>query len=107
MGTDGWVVIGPYDGVVEAWSSRRFAFQPRGSSLDLRAHLRQSLRQMVTEVGDGYSLDASCSSIDNTFVDVEDVLFYNVGVQPLGGLEAPSLNGDTKRRLPPPRGEQF
>jgi hypothetical protein len=88
---NGWIVIGPGDGIVEVWSSRRLPFQPKGSSLDLRSHLRESLRQRATNVGDGYSLDASYSSAHTSLVDVENVLLYNVGVAAVGRPRAVKL----------------
>jgi hypothetical protein len=75
-----WVVTGPTDGLVEAWSSVRLPFQPRGTALELRNELRNRIRQFATQAGSGYSLTAGYTSNDRTpGVDVENVLLYNVG----------------------------
>jgi hypothetical protein len=76
-----WVVEGPQDGVVQAWSVVRLPYQPKkGPSLDLCQRLRHCVRLLSDEAGPGYALTATYTSADPTpGVDAENILFYNVG----------------------------
>lgn len=70
---------------VEAWSTVRLPFEPRDVMVDLRADLRAAL--MSLDVPDGRVLHAVYAAEDTgDFVDVENVLIYNVGTSTLRPL---------------------
>jgi hypothetical protein len=69
--------------VVEAWSTRRLSYEPKGWQVDLRSELRRAIRGLSPSP----ALHATCTSPDRAFSDLENVLFYNVGgiaFSPLG-----------------------
>jgi hypothetical protein len=76
---EGWVVHGPSDGVVGAWSIARLPFEPSGPLLEFRAELRRAVRELVTGASSPYGLTATYCSASVAFVDAENVLLYNVG----------------------------
>lgn len=61
--------------VVEAWSTRRLGFEPKGRMLDYRGALRRAIQGLSASS----SLAAVYSSPHRRFGDVENILFYNVG----------------------------
>jgi hypothetical protein len=61
---------------VEAWSTRRLQFEPKGWQVEFRAELRRALTALSAETGFVSALYASAVR-DRS--DVENVLFYNVG----------------------------
>jgi hypothetical protein len=95
-----WVVRGPLDGVVEAWSEIRLPFEPRGSAVEFRAALRRSLRQLSETSNAGYPLSATYASVDRSFVDIENVLLYNVGNSAFG--RPASIFIERQYKDPPP-----
>jgi len=62
---------------VEAWSSERLPFVPRGWLLDYRRELQSSLRSM--KATSTSILYAEYATPDDEFADLENVLLYNVG----------------------------
>jgi hypothetical protein len=73
-----FVVVGAHgDRLVEAWSSQRLPFEPSGWLVDLRAQLRVAVSRLTP--GPDQVLQAAYSSRSTDRVDVENVLFYNVG----------------------------
>ena len=74
-----FLVIQQGIGCVEAWSTVRLPFEPRGWLVDFRAELRQALRAIAPAAGTAGSLAATYSSVDPFPVDAENVLIYNVG----------------------------
>lgn len=84
----------------ELWSDTRLPFEPRGASRQARQEIRTRLRHLVATPGE--ILCADYVSEDNSFCDVENVLFYNVG---RSTFRAATKNGLAFRRLhakPPP-----
>jgi hypothetical protein len=79
---------------VELWSHVRLPFEPTGTMKQARAVLRKGIRSMVLD--DGHWLAADYVSAQLTFVDVENVLFYNVGPSVFSALVA---HGLTARRV--------
>jgi hypothetical protein len=76
MGADQYSVIGTVERV-EAWSTIRLPFEPKGWLLQYRNDLRAALREM--RATDGSVLCAEYASPDSALADVENVLLYNVG----------------------------
>lgn len=65
------------DTYVEAWSTTRLPFEPKGWLLEYRGDLRRALRAMeVTRTGIFY---AEYATPDRSFADLENVLLYNLG----------------------------
>ena len=62
---------------VEIWSSTRLPFEPKGEMLQLRTEIRAAVRQVV--VADGQLLRAIYQSGQTDVVDLDNVLFDNVG----------------------------
>lgn len=69
---------------VEAWSTRRLPFEPKGWLVDLRSALRIALKALDRSP----TLSAVYSSGVERFCDVENVLFYNVGAAAFTGIGA-------------------
>lgn len=64
------------DRSVDAWSTRRLQFEPKGWQVDFRNQLRQALGAL--DAGQGF-LEAAYTSPVRDRSDVENILFYNVG----------------------------
>jgi hypothetical protein len=62
---------------VQAWSTTRLPFEPKGWMLDYRSALRTALRSIAPVAGLG--LAARYYAPDAAVVDVENVLCYNIG----------------------------
>jgi hypothetical protein len=78
------VVTRPTDGTVEAWSTVRLPFEPRGWLADLRGDLGHAVRSLTGAAGAGHHLAATYTSVDRYRVDAENVLLYNVGTACFG-----------------------
>lgn len=63
---------------VMVWSSRRLPFEPRGWLVLLRKEIRDAVGKL--DCRNSLVLDGIFSSLDADTFDVENVLFYNVGV---------------------------
>jgi hypothetical protein len=74
---------------VTAWSVRRLPFEPKGWQRRFRDELRLALRGLEPEREHG--LIAEYDAPDNAFVDVENVLLYNLGAGAYGHLLGPGL----------------
>lgn len=70
-------------GRVEAWSTRRLPFEPRGAMLEFRNGLRSTLGDL--DAGDG-RLHCIYSSASTALCDAENVLLYNVGLSSFSAL---------------------
>ncbi|MFD8765418.1 hypothetical protein ACFV03_41805 [Streptomyces mirabilis] len=75
--------------MVAAWSVRRLPFEPNGWQRRFRGELRLALRALEPEHGHG--LIAAYDAPDDAFVDVENVLLYNIGAGAYGHLLGPGL----------------
>ncbi|HUP69675.1 MAG TPA: hypothetical protein VM142_07645 [Acidimicrobiales bacterium] len=84
---------------VDAWSTRRLPFEPRGSMLEFRAALRAALTGLRTSRG---SLRSEYLSQSEDFCDAENVLLYNVGMASFSRLATASLTFERGRTAPPP-----
>jgi len=80
---------------VVVWSTARLPFEATGDLLRLRTTLRAALRNMAAQPGAG--LLATYAAPDKAFVDVENVLLYNVGAASYGHLLSAGL---VCRRVP-------
>ncbi len=74
-----YTIVGPHEGSqrVDLWSVRRLPFEPTGWLKQLRGELQNAIRLLPVRAND--ILHATYTSSEDTFVDVENVLFYNVG----------------------------
>lgn len=74
-----YTIVGPQEGSrkVDLWSVRRLPFEPTGWMKELRGELQDAIRSLPVQTDD--VLHATYTSSDDTFVDAENVLFYNVG----------------------------
>ncbi len=78
---------------VSAWSDTRLPFEPHGWQTQYRQELREALQALRPRPGEG--LLAEYFSPDRAFVDIENLLLYNVGM----GVFAPlTTAGLTCRR---------
>jgi hypothetical protein len=77
------VAIDPDRRVVQAWSTKRLPFEPRGYLFSLRAELRSALKRLRANTGG--VLSALYGSPAPGFCDPENVLIYNVGASHLSG----------------------
>jgi hypothetical protein len=68
--------------MVSAWSETRLVFEPRGWQLDFRENLRVALRGLAD--GPSQGLLAQYDAPAEAFVDLENVLLYNVGMAVFG-----------------------
>ena len=80
---------------VELWSSVRVPFEPRAWVREMRDDLREAVRRLVARPG--RLLHATYSSLEDDFVDTENVLIYNVGPAHLGSAARYGLRFDTLR----------
>jgi hypothetical protein len=78
---------------VEAWSSVRLPFEPKGWLVEYRAELRNALRAMKAPAGS--VLYAEYAAPEPASVELENVLLYNVGS---GCYSHLALNGVICRR---------
>jgi hypothetical protein len=62
---------------IEAWSTARLQFEPKGLQIEYRDALRTALRQL--RPSDGVVLHGNYATPDQDFADLENVLLYNVG----------------------------
>ena len=79
---------------VRGWSIQRLPFEPNGWLKDYRGELREAIRSLEPDTGT--HLLAAYASPDREFVDVENVLLYNIGAASYrhltrGGLEVVRL----------------
>lgn len=85
--------------LVEAWSLRRLPFEPTGELMHLRSALKRALLSL--EVPKGSLLRAVYCSTDRSLVDLENVLFYNVGVQAFNSVARSGVVFEREFELPP------
>lgn len=76
----------PTPDLIEAWSTFRLPFQPKGEALELRTEIRTGISRLK-RVPDRI-LDCTYRSADKAFVDTENVLIYNVGEACFSGVAA-------------------
>lgn len=74
--------------LVELWSEARLPFEPSPPLKDMRNALRTAVRRLRAR--DGGLLQATYESLDASYCDLENVLFYNVGT---GSFSAATRTG--------------
>lgn len=74
----------------EAWSTTRLQFEPKGWQIEYRDALRRALKEL--EPADGSVLHGNYATPDHDFVDLENVLLYNVGSGAYSHLLAEGLH---------------
>ena len=86
-----YAIVSPQEGSrrVELWSARRLPFEPTGWMKQLRGELQEAIRSLPVRGDD--ILHATYTSSEDTFVDVENVLFYNVGTGCFAGVSSLGL----------------
>ena len=84
--------------LVEGWSERRLPFEPKQDMTKFRNCMRTALRALPVGAP---ALIAEYRSEDPTPCDVENVLFYNVGLQPFSRLGVTQLAFSRSREAPP------
>lgn len=77
-----WTVERTLDEVVVR-SDVRLPFQPKGSMLALRGAIRAAVGALVADSAES-AMTATYASARRDFVDIENVLFYNVGTSVFG-----------------------
>ncbi|MFT4295850.1 MAG: hypothetical protein QM582_10610 [Micropruina sp.] len=86
---------------VEAWSTVRLPFEPKGKLLELRTELRAALGSLVP--APGMQLHAVYGAADDQqFVDTENVLLYNVGTGAFRHLSRHAVVFERSYSYPPP-----
>jgi hypothetical protein len=94
------VVVDPKGLCVEAWSSKRLPYKPKGWLASLRAELRGTLPALYG--GPDHVLAAVYGSPDPAPCDVENVLLYNVGAHALRVVAAHGLRLERSYGCPEP-----
>lgn len=84
---------------VKIWSVTRLPFAPKGWLADMREQIRQDLKSLNLKVGNTFC--ACYVSSDNRFCDVENVLFYNVGMSNFNNLTKNGLIFERVFKEPP------
>ena len=84
---------------VKIWSVTRLPFEPKGWLVDMREQIRQDLRLLNLEKD--HTFCAYYISSDNSFCDVENILFYNVGVSYFNNLTKNGLIFERVFKQPP------
>ena len=85
--------------LVEAWSSRRLPYEPKGWLLHLRAELRTAIAPL--QAGTEQVLHAVYGSMDTTPCDAENILIYNVGPGYVAAAGAHGLRLERTTAVPP------
>ena len=94
-------------GVVEVWSTVRLPYEPRGWLIDLRSQLRMALTNL-SQTSSGRLHAIYSAADDGAFVDVENVLLYNVGGTALRSLTRKSVTIERGYHVPiPPPGARL
>jgi hypothetical protein len=83
---------------VEAWTTHRLPFEPRGWLVAFRDELRAALA--VLQAGAGEIVHAVYTSPDTARCDTENVLFYNVGSGALAGAARHGLRFERATTYP-------
>jgi hypothetical protein len=94
------IVVDPEGLCVEAWSTKRLPFEPKGWLGSLRAELRGLLPSLYG--GPDRVLAAMYGSPDREPCDVENVLLYNVGARALRVVAAHGLRLERSYVCPEP-----
>lgn len=100
----GYVIVLDQSGSrVDAWSTTRLPFEPKGAMLEFRAGLRSAVARLSAD--SSHALHAVYTSpLDGRF-DVENVLLYNIGPSAFAGSAGFELVVERRlgSALPPPR----
>ncbi len=84
---------------LEAWTTTRLPFQPKGWLRDLRAQMRDGLRQL--DGADGAVFHGIYASPLPDSCDAENVLFYNVGLNYLPRARGRGMRFERGYTVPP------
>jgi hypothetical protein len=87
---------------VEAWSTARLPFEPRGWLICFRQDLRLALSVFPRPLEADQILHAIYAAKASEFVDTENVLLYNVGSGPLRHLMTNGVRFERGYMIPPP-----
>ena len=92
---------------IQFWSDRRLPFEPMGQMVDARNTLRSALRRLAP--AEEKILLATYRSLDQSFCDAENVLFYNVGAATFESVARTGVRFDRIHIAPPvsPSGRHF
>jgi hypothetical protein len=88
--------------VVEAWSTVRLPFEPRGWLIQFRQDLRIALAVLQRPIETEEMLHAIYSAKTTEFVDAENVLIYNVGASSLRHLMTTGVRFERGFTVPNP-----
>jgi len=95
-----YIVRGSGSGpLIEAWSSRRLPYEPKGWLLHLRSDLRTAIAPL--QAGPDQVLHAVYGSMDTTYCDAENILIYNVGPGYVAAAGAHGLRLERTTAVPP------
>ena len=87
--------------LVEAWSTFRLRFQPKGHSLGLRTQLAEKIKSL-TDRGQADVVTCVYQSVEQSFVDPENVLIYNVGPSAFSKIASHGIRFERVTQHPPP-----
>ena len=82
---------------IEAWSTRRLPFEPRGSMLAFRSELRSALSRLDASTGRLHCIYGSRSA---ELCDAENILLYNVGVSAFSAVAREAVTFERSFDLP-------
>jgi hypothetical protein len=96
-----YLIKGPWDNgnSVELWTTVRLPFEPKEWLLEMRNSLKLAIRDLQS--GDNTILNAIYSSNQREFVDIENVLIYNVGTAAFRHLCNKGLRFERRIASPP------
>jgi hypothetical protein len=83
-----YLIKQPNDKMFEVFTAKRLTYEPKGWQSELRNTIRSHLKFLS---GEGVFLHALYKSMDQSFFDVENVLFYNVGPSAFSHLNIKTL----------------
>lgn len=91
------MVLHPDGRQVDAWSTRRLPFEPRGSMLELRSALRSTLTRLDASSG---RLRCTYGSQSTELCDAENILLYNVGVSAFSRVASKAVMFERSNDVP-------
>lgn len=94
--SEGWVFV---------WSNQRLPFEPKGGLVELRNKIREGVRSLKS-ASTPSTLYGCYYSSEQSLVDTENVLFYNVGTSYFSHLELDSLVFERSFSEPPKHSQQ-
>lgn len=99
---DHWIIKDSSPDSIEAWSSFRLPFEPKGEKLSFRNTLREKIKKLKAKTP-GMTLHAEYINTNlPSNCDVENILFYNIGPGHFSSIGCEHLFFEYGKSSPPP-----